>query len=76
MQMSEAPELKLLREVETEWLANELGQAIANLGYPVGCGVAPHREQLMKAANTLFDRYVRMIELAGAAALNRSAGAQ
>lgn len=59
-----AADFEALREVETEWLATELGNAIANLGYPVGCGIAPHPETLRKAATKLFDRYAKMIELA------------
>jgi hypothetical protein len=57
-------DLDALREVEVEWLSGELGRAIAGLGYPVGCGVPPHPDQLQKAAETLFDRYAKMIELA------------
>lgn len=56
--------MKVLREVETKWLAGELGLSIANLAYPVGCGVAPQQEHLEKAAGKLFDRYSRMIEMA------------
>lgn len=57
-------DIEALREIETEWLAAELGRAISNLGYPVGCGIAPHPETLRKAATTLFNRYAKMIELA------------
>ena len=57
-------DFEALREVETEWLANELSFAIKNLGYPVGCGIAPHSDTMKKAANKLFDRYAKMIELA------------
>ena len=64
MTVPTAADFEALREVETEWLARELGESIANLGYPVGCGIAPHPETLKKAANKLFDRYVRMIEMA------------
>lgn len=53
-----------LREVEVEWLADTLGRSIANLGYPVGIGTAPHPEQLKRAAETLFDRYSGMIQMA------------
>ncbi len=58
------PPINILRKVETNWLANELGNAIANLGYPVGCGVAPKPQALKTAANMLFDRYAKMIEMA------------
>ena len=60
------PKIEMLRDVETKWLTAELGRSIANLGYPVGMGVAPHHDTLMKAATTLFDRYAKMIELASA----------
>ena len=57
-------EIAILREAEVKWLADTLGESIANLGYPVGCGMAPHRESLEKAAGILFDRYAGMIEMA------------
>lgn len=57
-------DIEALREIEEEWLANELGRAIKNLAYPVGCGAAPHDHHLKAAARALFDRYARMIELA------------
>ena len=60
--------IAMVREIEVEWLAAELAASIANLGYPVGCGIAPHRKQLEKAAATLFDRYARMIRMAREAA--------
>lgn len=56
--------MEVLREVEVAWLSDQLSNSIANLGYPVGCGVAPHPEQIKKAAETLFGRYAKMIELA------------
>jgi hypothetical protein len=59
-------DMDTLREVEVEWLSGELARAIAGLGYPVGCGVPPHPDQVKKAAETLFDRYAKMIELARA----------
>jgi cytochrome P450 len=59
-------DMDALREVEIEWLAGELGRSIANLGYPVGCGVPPSPEHLQKAAETLFARYAKMIEMARA----------
>lgn len=57
-------DFQVLRDVEVEWLSKALGDAIANLGYPVGCGLAPHPEQLKHAAETLFERYAKMIEMA------------
>lgn len=59
-----AKSVAMLRGVEVEWLADRLGESVANLGYPVGMGVAPKRESLLKAANFLFDRYAGMIEMA------------
>ena len=59
-----AADFETLREVETEWLARELCDGIAGLGYPVGCGIAPHPDTLKKAATKIFDRYAKMIELA------------
>jgi len=57
-----------LREVEEAWLAEHLSDAITNLGYPVGCGIAPHPETMAKAARNLFNHYARMVELARSAA--------
>jgi len=57
-------DIKVLREVETRWLAETLAGAIANLGYPVGMGIAPNPEHLIFAAGKLFDRYSAMIEMA------------
>ena len=57
-------DIEILRDVEIDWLAFELGESIANLAYPVGMGAAPKPEQLRNAATKLFDRYMRMIELA------------
>ncbi len=62
----EVPPIEEIREAEIAWLSETLGESIANLGYPVGCGQAPHPETLKKAATTLFDRYAKMIELARA----------
>lgn len=57
-------EIKMLREIETKWLAKEIGEAIANLGYAVGMGVAPKQGALDNAASKLFERYADMIECA------------
>lgn len=57
-------EIAMVREIEVEWLAAELAASIANLGYPVGMGLAPHPEQVKKAAEKLFDRYAKMIDMA------------
>ena len=54
--------LEMLREVEIPWLMEWLGRSIANLGYPVGCGVAPAEGQLRLAATKLFDRFVQLAE--------------
>lgn len=54
----------ILREIETRWIAEALAEAISNLGYPVGMGIAPKPEHLDKAAGKLFDRYAAMIEMA------------
>lgn len=56
--------VNVLRETEVAWLEKELGDAIANLGYPVGMGIRPHPKQLKYAAKRLFERYAKMIELA------------
>lgn len=63
-----SPDLAALREVETAWLADALGRCTANLGYPVGCGVAPHPDNLANAAGLLFDRYLTMVGMAHQAA--------
>ena len=62
--MTYSIDIAALREAEISWLTDALGAAIANLGYPVGCGVAPNREQLLRAASTLIDRYLLMVEMA------------
>lgn len=59
-----ADDFAALRDVEEAWLAAELGRAIANLAYPVGCGSPPHDYHLKAAAKALFDRYAKMIEMA------------
>lgn len=63
----EVPPIEMIKEAEIAWLSEELGRCISNLGYPVGCGIAPHPETLKIAAEKLFDRYERMIEFARAA---------
>lgn len=52
--------VEALREIETAWIADALSASIANIGYPVGCGVAPNREGLMFCAGKLFDRFVAL----------------
>lgn len=59
-----AADFAALREVEVAWLMDNLSGAIANLGYPVGCGVPPSPGHLKRAAETLFERYAKMIEMA------------
>lgn len=56
--------MEALREIEIAWLSDKLSASIANLGYPVGCGVPPHPEHIKSAATTLFERYAKMIEMA------------
>jgi hypothetical protein len=63
-----ANDFAILREVEVAWLSQQLSDSIANLGYPVGMGMAPHPDQIKKAAETLFERYAKMIEMAHKAA--------
>lgn len=57
-------DFQMLRKVEVEWLSEQLSDAIANLAYPVGMGVAPKPHHIKRAAETLFGRYARMIEMA------------
>lgn len=61
-------DLEALRETEVLWLSDQLGKSIANIPYPVGCGVAPDVQRLETAANTLFDRYLKMVRMAHLAA--------
>lgn len=56
-------ETKLIREIEIPWLKGLIGESIAKLGYPVGCGVAPTDAHLETAAGFLFSRYEKMIAL-------------
>jgi hypothetical protein len=54
-----------LIRMDIDWIADALGKSIADLGYPVGCGVAPHPEQMKRAARVIAERhaqYYRMIE--------------
>lgn len=37
-------------------IAVDLERSIANLGYPVGCGVAPNPEACLRAAERIVDR--------------------
>jgi hypothetical protein len=46
-----------LREIEVPYLMEVLGKSIANVGYPIGCGLAPSEDALRKAADKLFDRF-------------------
>ncbi len=57
-------DFEVLREVEEAWLCRELANAIKNLGYPVGMGIAPKESHLKAAATALFDRYGKMIKMA------------
>lgn len=69
----EPPEMETLREVETQWLAEQLSHSIENLGYPVGCGILPRSETMKIAAAKLFDRYAKMISMAKRAAVEEAA---
>lgn len=68
--MSDQSDMDVLREVEVAWLSERLSESIAGLGYPVGMGIAPHPDQISKAAGILFERYAKMIEMARKAALS------
>lgn len=52
----EAPSPASSEEV-VERIADVLGSHIANLGYPVGCGIAPHPETLLKIARAALSRF-------------------
>lgn len=56
--------VELLKSMEIAWLADLLGSSISNLGYPVGCGVAPNHETMKRAATKVFERYENIITLA------------
>jgi hypothetical protein len=56
--------MEVLREAEVAWLSEALATSIAGLGYPVGCGIEPHPDQVRHAAETIFDRYAKMIDTA------------
>lgn len=56
--------LEVLKSMEIAWLADLLGSSIANLGYPVGCGIAPNPETMQRAATKVFERYENIIGLA------------
>ena len=47
-----------LRETEGPLLAKILTESIANLGYPVGCGIPPNEPAVRQAAEKLFARFV------------------
>lgn len=65
--------MEALREMEVEWLADSLGIAISSLGYPVGCGQAPHPDALRLAGTKVFERYAKIVELASRRNLERDA---
>ena len=56
--------IDVLKSMEIAWLADLLTSSIANLGYPVGCGVAPSPATMTKAATTVWERYEKIIGLA------------
>jgi hypothetical protein len=45
-----------IREALIAALAGDLERSIANLGYPVGMGMAPHPDECRKAAEGIIDR--------------------
>lgn len=59
--MSETSAADILEELEIPWLSEMIANSVAQLGYPVGCGVAPKPEHLEHAAKLLFARYKSMI---------------
>lgn len=71
--MTDEDALQTLREMEIAWLSDTLAASIANLGYPVGCGVAPSPDHLKNAAGKLADRYIEMIRMAREAAMEKAA---
>lgn len=54
-------DFEVLHKVETEWLAEALSDSIANLGYPVGCGVGLSKESADRAASKIVDRYIDIL---------------
>lgn len=67
--MSVTETIEAIREMEVPWLVKELGDSISNLGYPVGMGMAPHPDQLQRAAERLFERWAKMAERVAASAV-------
>lgn len=67
-------DIEVLREVEVRYIDGLLSEAISNLGYPVGMGMAPHPETTRKAAEKLTDRYISMIAMARKAGKDTSDG--
>lgn len=66
-------DFEVLREMEIQWLSETLAASIANIGYPVGCGVAPNEKHLANAAGKLFDRYLTMFRMVHQTANERAA---
>lgn len=52
-----SPEVKALREALERDLAAQLAASIAGLGFPVGMGIAPPEDMMMKAASGIIDIY-------------------
>ena len=44
------------------WVAMSLHESIANLGYPVGMGMAPHPESTERAAKMICDYVAAQID--------------
>lgn len=65
--------VKELREIEVQYLSTMLAESIARLGYPVGCGVAPHEDATRRAAEALFDRFAAISTAIEAAVLSEQA---
>lgn len=66
-------DFEALREMEVKWLSETLAASIANIGYPVGCGMAPNEKHLENAAGKLFDRYLTMFRMVHETAGTRAA---
>ena len=53
---AKAPDREAVAEGLAHLIADDLHASIANLGYPVGCGQAPHPDMCLKAARTIVGR--------------------
>ena len=50
-------DLNPLSREQIEWIADSLEASIANLGYPVGMGIAPNRVALLRAATVIAETH-------------------